>query len=186
MPPPTEAALGKALLARARRAIAAALGLPVGAEVCHPAFGERGACFVTLRQAGELRGCIGSLQAQRPLGEDLDDNAVGAALRDPRFAPLTANEFAGLQLEVSLLTRPEFMAFGDQDEVLGKLRPGTDGVILFDGCRRATFLPQVWEQLPDPRDFLAQLKRKAGLPAGHWSPSVMIATYQVEKFSEPA
>ena len=182
--PDTDPTLGPALLARARRAIATALGLPAGAAVKHPAFAERGACFVTLKKSGELRGCIGSIQQRRSLGDDVDDNAVAAALRDHRFAPVDADEWPQLSVEVSLLSRPEFMEFRSEQDVLERLEPGVDGVILFEGCRRATFLPQVWEQLPEPRAFLGRLKEKAGLAAGHWSGNMMVATYHVDKFAE--
>ncbi|MCB1890044.1 MAG: AmmeMemoRadiSam system protein A [Rhodocyclaceae bacterium] len=180
----TERSLGDALLQRAHWAIEQALGIPGAEPPPHPAFAERGACFVTLTRAGELRGCIGSIQQRRALGEDVADNAVGAALRDTRFPPLTADEWPSVDLEVSLLSRPEFLEFSSEDDVLTALRPGVDGVIFFEGCRRSTFLPQVWAQLPAPRDFLGRLKEKAGLPAQHWSPNVMIATYQVEKFGD--
>ena len=181
--PATE--LGPALLARARWAIGAALGLPLREPTPHPALAQRGACFVTLRLDDALRGCIGSIQAQRELVADVADNAVGAALRDQRFSPLSSEEFERVRIEVSLLSRPEFLEFGSEAEALAKLRPGIDGVIFFNGCRRATFLPQVWEQLPEPREFLARLKQKAGSPADFWGPTVMMATYQVEKFAEP-
>lgn len=180
----TDAGLGPALLARARWAIARALGVSAAEPPSHPALAERGACFVTLTQHGELRGCIGSLQAQRPLADDVVENAVAAALRDARFPPLSASELPRTAIEVSLLSRPEFVEFRDEQDLLAKLEPGRDGVIFFDGCRRATFLPQVWDQLPDRRSFLGRLKQKAGLPADHWGPGVMIATYQVEKFTE--
>ena len=184
MVPDTDPTLGPALLARARRAIAMALGLEAGPPVEHPAFAERGACFVTLTEEGALRGCIGSIQQRRTLGEDVDGNAVAAAMRDHRFAPLTAGEWPRVNVEVSLLSRPEFMEFRSEQDVLERLQPGVDGVILFEGCRRATFLPQVWEQLPEPRAFLGRLKEKAGLAAGHWSGNMMVATYHVDKFAE--
>ncbi len=180
----TERTLGDALLLRARWAIEQALGIAGAEPPPHPAFAERGACFVTLTRHGELRGCIGSIQQRRSLGEDVVENAVAAALRDDRFPPLTAAEWPSVDVEVSLLTRPDFLEVRSEDEVLAALRPGVDGVIFFEGCRRSTFLPQVWEQLPEPRTFLARLKEKAGLPAQHWSPNVMIATYQVEKFGD--
>lgn len=186
-PPATEDdALGKALLARARAAIAHALGHKgAGAEESdHPALARRGASFVTLKKNGELRGCIGSLRAQRPLAEDVASNAVAAATRDPRFPPLSADELAGVDIEVSLLSEPEFLDFDDERHLLAQLRPGTDGLILFSGCRSATFLPQVWEQLPDPRTFLAALKQKAGLPPERPAANLMAARYQVRKWRE--
>lgn len=177
--------LGPLLLAHARHAIAAELGGFVPAPPPgDPRLAEPGATFVTLIWRGELRGCIGSLNAHRPLGEDVAANAVAAALCDPRFAPLQPEEWPEVRLEVSLLSRPEFLEFTNEEDVLRQLRPGIDGVIFFDGCRRATFLPQVWAQLPEPWSFLAALKRKAGLAENFWGPNVMIATYQVQKWKE--
>ena len=161
-----------------------ALGLPAPAAPEHPQLAERGATFVTLTRDGELRGCIGSLNAHRPLGQDVRDNAVSAALRDPRFPPLTAAEFAKVRVEVSLLSEPDFIEFRDEADALAQLVPGRDGVIFFNGCQRATFLPQVWEQLPEPRQFMAALKQKARLPVDFWGPNVMIARYQVRKWHE--
>jgi AmmeMemoRadiSam system protein A len=178
------ARLGSLLLALARGAIEEALGLAPAPAPDHPRLAERGASFVTLKAQHELRGCIGSLNAHRPLGQDVADNALGAAFRDPRFTPVTVKEWPNLGIEVSLLSEPDFLDFGSEAEVLARLRPGIDGVILFNGCQKATFLPQVWAQLGEPRDFLAALKRKAGLAAGYWGPKVMIATYQVEKWRE--
>jgi len=182
--PTTDTQLGQVLLAQARKAIADALGLPAPAAPDHPQLAERGATFVTLTLDGELRGCIGSLNAHRPLGQDVRDNAVSAALRDPRFPPLTAAEFASVQVEVSLLTEPDFIEFRDEADALAQLVPGRDGVIFFNGCQRATFLPQVWEQLPERRQFMAALKQKARLPVDFWGPNVMIARYQVQKWHE--
>jgi AmmeMemoRadiSam system protein A len=182
--PTTDTQLGQVLLAQARKAIADALGLPAPAAPDHPQLAERGATFVTLTLDGELRGCIGSLNAHRPLGQDVRDNAVAAALRDPRFPPLSAAEFASVQVEVSLLTEPDFIEFRDEADALAQLVPGRDGVIFFNGCQRATFLPQVWEQLPERRQFMAALKQKARLPVDFWGPNVMIARYQVQKWHE--
>lgn len=179
-----EADLGPVLLAHARHAIASALGLECPTPPADPRLQERGATFVTLTEDGELRGCIGSLNAHRPLGQDVVENALGAAFRDPRFPPVTAREWPRIGVEVSLLSDPEFMEFRDEAEVLTRLRPGIDGVIFFNGCQKATFLPQVWAQLPDPREFLGALKRKAGKPTDFWGPNVMIATYQVTKWKE--
>ena len=184
--PTTDTQLGQVLLAQARKAIADALGLPAPAAPDHPQLAERGATFVTLTLDGELRGCIGSLNAHRPLGQDVRDNAVSAALRDPRFPPLSAAEFADVRVEVSLLTEPDFIDFRDEADALAQLVPGRDGVIFFNGCQRATFLPQVWEQLPERRLFMAALKQKAGLPPDFWGPNVMIARYHVRKWHEGA
>lgn len=182
--PTTDAALGHALLSHARKAIADALGLPAPGAADHPRLARRGACFVTLTLDGALRGCIGSLNAHRTLGVDVVENARAAAFSDPRFEPLTAAEFGHLRIEVSLLTEADFIQFRDEADALAQLRPGIDGVIFFNGCQKATFLPQVWDQLPDKARFMAALKQKARLPADFWGPNVMIATYQVDKWHE--
>ncbi|MEO0034760.1 MAG: hypothetical protein RLZZ501_783 [Pseudomonadota bacterium] len=129
-----------------------------------------GAAFVTLTRFGQLRGCIGSPQAWRPLAEDVVDNAFAAAFRDSRFPPLADGELPGLDLAISVLTPPEPLRFADEADLLAQLHPRRDGLIIEDQGRRALFLPVVWEQLPEPRAFLAHLKLKAGLAAGHWSP----------------
>ncbi|MBL8478155.1 MAG: AmmeMemoRadiSam system protein A [Sterolibacteriaceae bacterium] len=187
--PPTAAAdPGPALLVRARNAIAAKLGQATRAEPAHPALDQPGATFVTLTQNGLLRGCIGSLEAHRPLDQDVRANALAAAFRDPRFPPLTLAEFTRTRVEVSLLTAPQPMAFSDEADALRQLRPNVDGVIFSAGeggkLGRSTFLPQVWEQLPDPRQFMAHLKQKAGLPADYWSPDVRLQRYEVQKWKE--
>ncbi|SDM61496.1 hypothetical protein SAMN04487766_104178 [Actinomyces ruminicola] len=188
--PPDDA--GEVLLPLARRAIARAVGAEPGAPADlltgdQPAWLERaGAAFVTLRSAdGSLRGCIGSLEPHRPLGRDVVDNAVAAALRDPRFPPVSATELPALSLEVSVLTAPERMDARDEQAVRRRLRPGVDGVVLRLGARRATFLPQVWQELPDPADFLRHLKRKAGWPPGFWDPEMVVETYRVRAWEEP-
>lgn len=149
-----------------------------------------GASFVTLTSGrapgGALRGCIGSLEARRPLREDVEANAVAAALHDPRFAPLTARELDDTVVEVSVLSAPAALPAADEAELLARLRPGVDGVVLSACGRRATFLPQVWEQLPDPADFLARLRRKAGLPADYWGRDVIVETYTVTAWQEAA
>jgi AmmeMemoRadiSam system protein A len=142
-----------------------------------------GASFVTLRTAaGELRGCIGSIDARRALGEDVARNAHGAAYRDPRFPPLQPHERASVAVEVSVLTPRVPMAVTSEDEALASLRPGEDGVFLQYREMSATFLPQVWESLADPLDFLAELRRKAGLPMGFWHPDLRLSRYSVEKY----
>ncbi|MDR1512461.1 MAG: AmmeMemoRadiSam system protein A [Propionibacteriaceae bacterium] len=144
-----------------------------------------GAAFVTLTIGGALRGCIGSLEAYRPLGDDVADNARAAAFRDPRFPALSEPELERCAVEVSVLDAPEPMGFESEADALAQLRPGVDGVILADGRRRATFLPQVWESLPGPAEFMGQLKRKAGLRADHWGPGVRLWRYGVTAFEEP-
>lgn len=143
-----------------------------------------GAAFVTLTEAGRLRGCIGSLKAYRPLVEDVAENAVRAGHGDPRFTAVTAGELSGLRLKVAVLGAAAPLAFGSEDELLAQLRPGEDGLILSDQGRRATFLPMVWDSLPDPRAFLAALKQKAGLPRDHWSATIEISRYRAESFAE--
>ncbi len=176
--------LGPALLVRARNAIAGQLKQPTQPEATHPAMALPGATFVTLTQDGALRGCIGSLEAHRPLDQDVRANAVAAAFRDPRFPPLTLAELPRTRVEVSLLTAPVAMTFGSEADALRQLRPDVDGIILIAGQRRSTFLPQVWEQLPEPRQFMAHLKQKAGLPADWWSAEVQLRRYEVQKWKE--
>ena len=206
MTPVPPAGAGAILLPLARGAIAARLdpagpSAPDAARRTVPEAAVRaaadaawldapGASFVTLTSGrapgGALRGCIGSLGARRPLREDVEANAVAAALHDPRFAPLTARELDDTVVEVSVLSAPTVLPAADEAELLARLRPGVDGVVLSACGRRATFLPQVWEQLPDPADFLARLRRKAGLPADYWGRDVVVETYTVTAWQEAA
>jgi len=140
--------------------------LPVAQGEVPPELWEPRATFVTLKRHGDLRGCMGRLEATRPLAVDLAGNAFAAAFQDSRFPPLAARELEGLELHISLLTRPEPILFTCEADLLRQLVPGRDGVILEAGARRGTFLPSVWEELPRPEAFLDHLKRKAGLP-GH-------------------
>jgi len=179
---PTDA--GTVLLPIARAAIATALGHATTASTQPAWLREPGACFVTLTENGRLRGCIGSLQAHRSLLADVQANAVAAALRDPRFAPLSAAELEHTDIEVSVLSAPQPMVFVDEADALTQLRPGVDGVVFSCGHRRSTFLPQVWEQLPDRVQFMAQLKRKAGLDALFWSDAVRLERYTVRQWTE--
>jgi len=177
---------GRILVSLARLAIADALGQPLD-EFAAPQddwLQERGACFVTLNMHGKLRGCIGSLEAYRPLFEDVHANALAAALHDPRFPPLTTYELAKVDIEVSLLSPMRKLDVHNEEEMLAGIRPGEDGVVFQYENRKATFLPQVWEQLPDVYQFLAHLRTKAGLSPGFWHPDVLIYVYTVEKFSE--
>lgn len=187
MPAPAmpDAALGAALLMLARNAIAHQFGYAAQPEPDHPALHLPGASFVTLTQDGQLRGCIGSLEAWRPLGEDVRDNARAAALRDPRFPPLTAGELPRTRIEVSVLTPARPLEFTDEADAVRQLRPGSDGMIFECHGRRGTFLPQVWESLPAARDFFAHLKQKAGFAADFWSPDVRLYRYEVQKWKEP-
>jgi AmmeMemoRadiSam system protein A len=181
----SDADLGAALLAIARSAIAAELGLPRRSESSHPALDAPGATFVTLKRDGELRGCIGSLEPTRRLGVDVRENALAAAFRDPRFPPLLAVELDATRVEVSLLSAREALRAADEEHLCRQLRPGIDGVVLEYGRHRATFLPQVWETLEDPREFLAALKHKAGLSGRFWSPQLNVSRYSVTKWVEP-
>lgn len=142
-----------------------------------------GACFVTLHLNRQLRGCIGSLTAYQPLIIDVTKNAYNAAFQDPRFKALTIEEYPHLELEISVLSTPQPLGFASEADLLTKLRPGIDGLILSDGAHRGTFLPSVWEQLPNPVDFLNHLKNKAGLPTNYWSDTISIENYTTELIS---
>lgn len=142
---------------------------------------ENGATFVTIEKQGKLRGCIGSLQAHQPLIEDLVHNAYRAGFKDPRFPPLSREEMGQISWSISLLSEPAQMLIKDEADLLAQLRPGIDGLIIADKGKRATFLPQVWEQLPDPKTFLAHLKRKAGMAPDHWSPDFTALRYTATK-----
>ena len=149
-----------------------------------PVLVEPRATFATLHRQGRLRGCIGRLEASRPLAVDLAENAVAAALDDPRFPPVTPGELHDLHLELSILTPPEDFPVADEAELHRRLQPGVDGLILGQGSRRATFLPSVWEELPDPAQFVAELKRKAGWPPDYWSDRLRVQRYRTVSFSE--
>jgi AmmeMemoRadiSam system protein A len=180
--PDTE--LGAALLSTARDALDRAFGCERPAPRRVAALDEPGATFVTLMQHGELRGCIGTLRAHRPLRVDVEENALAAAFRDPRFTPMLEPELASTRIEVSLLSASRPLALAGEQDLLQQLTPGVDGVVLEWRDRRATFLPQVWESLPDARDFLAALKRKAGLAADFWRDDVRVSRYSVSKWKE--
>lgn len=193
---------GPVLLTLARTSIATALGLndrgassprvKLVSDANNPPhdasdeawLSQPGASFVTLRIEGALRGCIGSLVAHQPLKEDVRRNARAAAFEDPRFYPLSKEEFEEIDIEVSVLSDPEPMHFTTREEALAMLRPGIDGVVLTASGRRATFLPQVWEELPDRELFIAHLMRKAGLPMDYWDDSVRIERYTVTAYDE--
>jgi AmmeMemoRadiSam system protein A len=141
------------------------------------------ASFVTLDRFGMLRGCIGHLEAIMPLARDVAENAFSAAFRDPRFPPLSRDEYAELELHVSILTPPEAFSVSSESDLLAQLRPGVDGLILEDGHARGTFLPSVWKSLPQPKEFLRHLKRKAGLSENYWSDSLKLYRYETESFT---
>jgi len=146
---------------------------------------EDGASFVTLTMHGALRGCIGALEAYQPLAEDVREHAVAAALQDPRFPPVAESELSRIKIEVSRLTAPHPLEYSSSEDLLVKLRPHIDGVILKDGHRRATFLPQVWEKLPDPAEFLNNLCSKMGARQNLWRDTkLQVDVYQVEEFYE--
>ena len=150
-----------------------------------PILREQGASFVTLTKRGQLRGCIGTLKPYRLLVEDVCEHAVDAATQDYRFPAVTPDELADISIEVSLLTKPEPLDYTDPDDLLARLRPGIDGVVLKDGFRRATFLPQVWEKITSPSEFLGHLCTKMGAPADMWRhKKLKVLVYQVEEFHE--
>ena len=150
-----------------------------------PALREEGAAFVTLTRSGKLRGCIGAIEAYQPLVQDVCEHAVAAATEDYRFEPVREVELADLKIEISRLTRPERLQFQDAEDLLAQLRPGIDGVVVREGFRRATFLPQVWDKIPDKQQFLENLCLKMGAPANYWiTHHLEVLTYQVEEFHE--
>jgi AmmeMemoRadiSam system protein A len=175
---------GGILLPIARAAIAAKVGVE------HPAMADAewlrttGACFVTLMREARLRGCIGTLRAARTLLDDVRHNAVAAAFHDPRFQPLTPQEYPGISVEVSVLSPLVPLAFAGEAEALAQLQPGVDGLTFEYGHHRSTFLPQVWETYRQPAEFLGRLKIKAGLPPDFWDPGVKLARYVVSKWRE--
>jgi AmmeMemoRadiSam system protein A len=180
---------GKYLVETARNTIQKALFNPKDKSEPEPAssqkFQERRGTFVTLTINGGLRGCIGHIIPQESLIEGVRVNAINAAFRDPRFRPLSQNEFEKIKVEVSILTEPKPLPYKDADDLLAKLRPGTDGLIIRKGYHQATFLPQVWEKLPNKKDFLTHLCLKAGLAGDAWAyEQLEVHTYQVQAFEE--
>lgn len=174
------------LLELARRSIQHGLqhGAPVPVDLTSlaPELQKTAACFVTLEKHGQLRGCIGMLEPVRPLALDVAHNAYAAAFSDPRFAPVTAGELEELSVHISILGEPRAMTVASEEDLLAQLRPCVDGLILQDGARRATFLPSVWEGLPDPRQFVTHLKQKAGWARDYWSPTLRAYRYETEQF----
>jgi len=175
---------GTVLIPLARNAIGGMFGLSCAADDSHAFLQEEGATFVTLTRNGRLRGCVGSLQAHRSLLEDVKANARAAAFLDPRFEPLTQTEFATTLVEVSLLSRSEPLDLAGEADAIAQIRPGVDGLILEHGGKRGTFLPQVWDSIPDAADFLRELKRKAGLEPAFWADDLRLRRYTVVKFRE--
>jgi len=185
--PRYEAEHGRRLLQIARASVAEALGLQAqAAAIDEPWLKESRATFVTLKQGEELRGCVGALEAQRPLAQDVAENARAAAFQDTRFKPLTRDEFERTDIEVSLLSTPKRLSFEDHADLVARLRPGVDGIILEQGeeGRQATFLPQVWEGLPDPQQFIAHLKQKAGIAPDTDIRRCRVKRYTVLKWRE--
>ncbi|GAP14069.1 uncharacterized protein, PH0010 family [Longilinea arvoryzae] len=179
----------KLLLRLARESIEAAVNehpLPaLNLEDLPTALRENGASFVTLTEDGELRGCIGALEAYQPLAEDVREHAVAAAQEDFRFYPVRPKEVPHIQIEISRLTPPQPLEYDTPEDLISRLRPGVDGVILRDGLRRATFLPQVWEKLPGPAEFLSHLCAKMGAAENTWRKKhLIVQIYQVEEFHE--
>ncbi len=182
---------GRFLLDLARRTIEDELGV-VSTERTRPdvqtaALALHRGAFVTLKSSGKLRGCIGSLVAEQPLMDNVRANARNAAFNDPRFAPLTVDEWPRVQIEISVLSIPRKLTYPTAEALPDRLTPLVDGVVIRKGYASATFLPQVWKQLPRPQDFLAHLCLKAGLSADAWrSGDLEVETYQVESFEEDA
>lgn len=177
------------LLKLARESLAAAArgdpAPPVDSTQLPPPLTRPGTCFITLTTGGGLRGCIGGLQAEYPLYEDVRLHAALAGLKDPRFPPVSPAEVPQIEIEISVLTAPEPLAYDQPEDLPRRLRPEVDGVILQHGWRRATFLPQVWEKVPDPAEFLSMLCEKMGVRPDTWRRAKLeVQTYQVEKFTE--
>ncbi|MDC8444325.1 MAG: AmmeMemoRadiSam system protein A [Nitrosomonas sp.] len=179
---------GRTLLQIARTAIARALKITAwtdeSVDLSAQWLQQTGATFITLTHDECLRGCIGSLQANQPLIENVRSNAVSAALHDTRFLPVTIEELESISIEVSLLSALQPIRFASESDALRQLRPGMDGIMLEYGIYRSTFLPQVWDSLPQPREFLAQLKVKAGLYADFWDGNLQLSRYTVQKWRE--
>lgn len=185
----TSQAEGAALLRLARASIEHGLvherPLPVDCDELPRALAESAATFTTLRLQGRLRGCCGTLEAVRPLGEDVSNSAFRAAFRDVRFEPVTRHELGGIRMEVSVLSPLELLPVSREVDLLGRLTPGIDGLVIIAEGRRATFLPTVWEMLPEPRQFLRALKTKCGLPEAYWSPQLKFQRYRTVCYEEP-
>ncbi len=175
---------GRTLLHTASDAIAHGLrtGQPMTLDLAPftPSLQQPGACFVTLKIHGQLRGCIGSLQAHQPLIMDVAKNAFSAAFCDPRFPPVSIGEQALLQVHLSVLSAALPLKFESEADLLNQIRPGVDGLILCEGSHRGTFLPSVWEQLPDKQQFWERLKQKAGLGPTHWSETLTVSRYTTQ------
>ena len=174
------------LLETARQSIVYGLehqcALPIELENYSPLLKSQAATFVTLNKHQQLRGCIGTLEAYQPLIKDVSEHAFDAAFQDPRFPSVTEQELDLLEIHISILTPSEAMSFQSEDDLLKQLQPGIDGLIISDGKHKATFLPSVWEQLGEPREFLNHLKRKAGLNESDWSENIKAFRYKTISF----
>jgi AmmeMemoRadiSam system protein A len=186
-------AQGQLLVKLARQTLMQRLGKQIpqneidslNAALTNSCFSSSCGTFVTLTIDGQLRGCIGNLTSSESLVSGVRRNAINAAFHDPRFTPLTVQELEQVEIEVSILSEPQPLNYSDGADLLGKLRPNIDGVILRKDFASATFLPQVWEQLPQPQDFLTHLSLKAGLASDAWqNPELEVSTYQVQYFAE--
>lgn len=181
---------GKILVQLARETIASLLGIEQGDKIDQkmlnfPVFQEKRGIFVTLKKGAQLRGCIGSIAAIEPLVEGIRHQAENAAFNDTRFKKVKADELDDIDVEISILSEPAPLEFTDPQDLVAKLRPHIDGVILSYGRYQSTFLPQVWDQLADPEDFLGHLAMKAGLPKDGWkNDGIEIKTYQVQHFED--
>jgi AmmeMemoRadiSam system protein A len=180
---------GKYLLEVARKTIERELfkdkDVAGGDEFYSPKFSEKRGTFITITINDNLRGCIGHIIPQETLLEGIKENAINAAFRDPRFPPLSKNEWEDIKVEISILTEPNILKYADADDLLKKIRPNVDGVIIKKGYYQATFLPQVWEQLPDKKEFFTHLCLKAGMNGDEWKKGEMeVYTYQVQAFEE--
>lgn len=179
---------GEYLLLLARKTIEARLfgrGLPPDNTPDNTKYLEKRGTFVTLTTNGDLRGCIGHIIPQESLIDGIRANAINAAFKDPRFAPLSKGEWDKIKVEISILTEPAPLKYSDAEDLLSKLRPGIDGLIIEKGYQSATFLPQVWDQLPEKAEFLSHLCMKAGLSANEWKRGTLIIhTYEVQAFEE--
>jgi hypothetical protein len=180
----TDTNKGQTLLHLARAAIAREFGFASHDLPRTKWLEEPGATFVTLTLNGRMRGCIGSLEANRPLIDDVRNNAVAAAFHDPRYAPLTKEEFADAVIDVALLSKPEVVRFSSEDDALKQLNPGVDGVVFEYGEHRATFLPHAWADLPHAKDLLGQLKSQAGLAQDFWSVDIRLSRFTTQKWYE--
>lgn len=156
--------------------------LPINIEEFPPHLQEKRASFVTVLTNGQLRGCIGALEALQPLAKDVSDHAYAAAFQDPRFPPMQAAEVESVEVKIAVLSPPEPLEVRIQADLYKVLRPKIDGLIIQENLNKATFLPSVWEQLPEPEDFVVHLLRKAGLRTNHWSDEMKVWRYTTEEF----